>query len=73
MKGLACSKRPENIINRKITFFYIKAMSKNFLRSKEKIFFRDPKKNKKNCNILKKIPEIFQKSKNFNGKSMIFH
>ena len=48
MKGLEFAKRSENIINRKIGCFYIKAMPNFFLGSNEKYFFeRDPKKNKK--------------------------
>ena len=39
-KGLECSKRPENIINRKNTFFYIEAIPPKFPQLRQKIFFR---------------------------------
>ena len=35
-----CSKRSENIINRKIVKFYIEAISQKFSQLRQKIFFR---------------------------------
>ena len=47
MEGLEFVKRVENIINRKIIFFYIEAMSLFFFSFDKKYFLLDPTKNKK--------------------------
>ena len=40
LEGLECSERAKNIINRKISFFYIEAIPKFFSQLRLKIFFR---------------------------------